>query len=103
MRFAPLFPFLIGTLVTAFFCKLRTYAFPKSIFFDILLGKTIYLLFAAGLRGILDQGESFSVGSILTPIFLFAIIVLTALSLAAIPIRKRHRGLSITEVTSRGL
>lgn len=51
----------------------------------------------------LDQEESFSVGSILTPIFLFAIIVITALSLAAIPIRKRHRGLSITEVTSRGL
>jgi hypothetical protein len=32
-----------------FRCKLRTYAFPKSIFFDIFLGKTIYLLFAAGL------------------------------------------------------
>jgi hypothetical protein len=75
----------------------------KVIFFDIFLGKTIYLLFAAGLRGILDQEESFSAGSILTPIFLFAIIVLTALSLAAIPIRKRHGGLSITEVTSRGL
>src|ERR1035437_7159634 len=51
----------------------------------------------------LDQGESFSIGSILTPIFLFAIIVITALSFAAIPIRKRHGGLSITEVTSRGL
>lgn len=92
LRFVPLFPFFFVNLVAAFVgVKLSTYVL--TTFFGILPGTTVYSLSGAGLGSILDQGESFSIGSILTPTILFALVGLAVLSLAAIPIRKKLQGL----------
>jgi uncharacterized membrane protein YdjX (TVP38/TMEM64 family) len=92
LRFVPLFPFFLVNLVAAFVgVKLSTYVL--TTFFGILPGTAVYSLAGAGLGSILDQGGSISVGSILTPTILFALGGLAALSLAAIPIRKKLHGL----------
>lgn len=88
LRFVPLFPFFLVNLVAAFVgVKLSTYVL--TTFFGILPGTAVYSLSGAGLGSILDQGGSISVGSILTPTILVALVGLAALSLAAIPIRKK--------------
>lgn len=88
LRFVPLFPFFLVNLVAAFVgVKLSTYVL--TTFFGILPGTAVYSLSGAGLGSILDQGGNISVGSILTPTILVALGGLAALSLAAIPIRKK--------------
>lgn len=92
LRFVPLFPFFLVNLVAAFVgVKLSTYVL--TTLFGILPGTTVYSLSGAGLGSILDQGGNISLGSILTPTILLALVGLAALSLAAIPIRKRLHGL----------
>ena len=88
LRFVPLFPFFLVNLVAAFVgVNLSTYVLTTLI--GILPGTTVFSLSGAGLGTILDQGVSLSLGSVLTPTILFALVGLAALSLAAIPIRKR--------------
>lgn len=92
LRFVPLFPFFLVNLVAASVgVKLSTYVL--TTLFGILPGTTVYSLSGAGLGSILSQGESISVASILTPTILFALVGLAALSLAAIPIRRKLHGL----------
>jgi uncharacterized membrane protein YdjX (TVP38/TMEM64 family) len=98
LRFVPLFPFFLVNLVAAFVgVKLSTYLL--TTFFGILPGTTVYSLFGAGLGSIVDQGENFSIGSVLTPTVLSALVGLAVLSLAAIPIRRKLRRLSMNEAT----
>jgi uncharacterized membrane protein YdjX (TVP38/TMEM64 family) len=88
LRFVPLFPFFLVNLVAAFVgVKLSTYVL--TTFFGILPGTAVFSLSGAGLGSILDQGGNISVSSILTPTILIALVGLAALSLAAIPIRKK--------------
>lgn len=92
LRFVPLFPFFLVNLVAAFVgVKLSTYML--TTLFGILPGTAVFSLSGEGLGSILDQGGSISVGSILTPTIVFALVGLAALSLAAIPIRKKLHGL----------
>src|SRR5260370_41129949 len=55
----------------------------------ILPGTAVFSLSGAGLGTVLEHGGSISVGSVMTPTVIAALIGLAALSLAAIPIRKR--------------
>lgn len=101
LRFVPLFPFFLVNLVAAFVgVKLPTYVL--TTLFGILPGSTVYSLSGAGLGSIINQGERISVGSILTPTIILGLVGLAALSLAAIPIRKKLQRLNTNEPVPHG-
>lgn len=88
LRLVPLFPFFLVNLVPAFVgVKLPVYVL--TTFFGIMPGTAVFSLAGAGLGSVLDQGGAVSPGSILTPQIIGGLVGLAALSLAAIPIRKR--------------
>lgn len=88
LRLVPLFPFFLVNLIPAFVgVKLPTYVL--TTFFGIIPGTSVFSLSGAGLGSVLDKGEEFSVGSVLTPEIIAALAGLALLSLAAIPLRKR--------------
>jgi uncharacterized membrane protein YdjX (TVP38/TMEM64 family) len=87
LRLVPLFPFVLVNLVPAF-CGVRLPVFVATTFFGILPGSTVYTLAGAGLGGAV-AGGSFELGRVLTPEILAALLGLAALSLAAIPLRRR--------------
>jgi uncharacterized membrane protein YdjX (TVP38/TMEM64 family) len=67
----------------------RLPVYVLTTFFGIIPGTSVFSLSGAGLGSVLDKGEEFSVGSVLTPEIIAALIGLALLSLAAIPLRKR--------------
>jgi uncharacterized membrane protein YdjX (TVP38/TMEM64 family) len=88
LRLVPLFPFVLVNLVPAFAgVPLRTYVL--TTFFGIMPGTAVFSLAGSGLGSVLDQGGSISAGSILTPQIIGGLLGLAALSLAAIPLKKR--------------
>ncbi len=88
LRLVPLFPFFLVNLVPAFVgVKILTYA--TTTFFGIIPGTAVFSLAGAGLGTVLDQGGAITPGSILTPEIIAGLFGLAALSLAAIPLRKR--------------
>jgi uncharacterized membrane protein YdjX (TVP38/TMEM64 family) len=88
LRLVPLFPFFLVNLVPAFVgVPLLTYAL--TTFFGIIPGTAVFSLAGAGLGSVLDQGGAITPGSILTPQIIGGLCGLAALSLAAIPIKKR--------------
>lgn len=88
LRLVPLFPFVLVNLVPAFVgVPLATYVL--TTFFGIMPGTAVFSLAGAGLGSVLDQGGAVSPGSILTPQIIGGLVGLAALSLVAIPIRKR--------------
>jgi uncharacterized membrane protein YdjX (TVP38/TMEM64 family) len=88
LRLVPLFPFFLVNLVPAFVgVPLVTYVL--TTFFGIMPGTAVFSLAGAGLGSVLDQGGAITPGSILTPQIIGGLVGLAALSLAAIPIRKR--------------
>ena len=88
LRLVPLFPFFLVNLVPAFVgVPLATYAL--TTFFGIMPGTAVFSLAGAGLGSVLDQGGAITPGSILTPQIIGGLVGLAALSLAAIPIKKR--------------
>lgn len=93
LRLVPLFPFFLVNLVPAFVgVPILTYV--VTTFFGIIPGTAVFSLAGAGLGSMLDQGGAITPGSILTPQIVAGLFGLAALSLAAIPLRKRfeHRG-----------
>lgn len=91
LRLVPLFPFFLVNLVPAFVgVKLVTYV--VTTFFGIIPGTAVFSLAGAGLGSVLDQGGAITPGSILTPEIIAGLVGLAALSLAAIPLRKRFAG-----------
>ena len=99
LRFVPLFPFFVVNLVAALVgVRLSTYI--MTTFFGILPGTIVYSLSGAGLGSILDQGGTYSVSSVLTPTVIAALVGLAALSLAAIPIRKKLKRQNDNEIVS---
>jgi uncharacterized membrane protein YdjX (TVP38/TMEM64 family) len=88
LRLVPLFPFFLVNLVPAFVgVPLVTYVL--TTFFGIIPGTAVFSLAGAGLGSVLDQGGAVTPASILTPQIIAGLVGLAALSLAAIPIRKR--------------
>lgn len=88
LRLVPLFPFFLVNLVPAF-CGVRTRIFVLTTLFGILPGTAVYSLAGAGLGEVLAAGGDFQIGHVLTPTVLGALLGLAALSLAAIPLRRR--------------
>ncbi len=88
LRLVPLFPFFLVNLVPAFVgVPLATYVL--TTFFGIIPGTAVFSLAGAGLGSVLDQGGSITPGSILTREIIAGLLGLAALSLLAIPLRKR--------------
>jgi uncharacterized membrane protein YdjX (TVP38/TMEM64 family) len=88
LRLVPLFPFFLVNLVPAFVgVPLATYVI--TTFVGIIPGTTVFSLAGAGLGSVLDQGGAVTPGSILTPQIIGGLVGLAALSLSAIPIKKR--------------
>jgi uncharacterized membrane protein YdjX (TVP38/TMEM64 family) len=88
LRLVPLFPFFLVNLVPAFVgVPLLTYV--VTTFFGIIPGTAVFSLAGSGLGSVLDQGGAITPGSILTPQIIAGLVGLAALSLAAIPLRKR--------------
>jgi uncharacterized membrane protein YdjX (TVP38/TMEM64 family) len=88
LRLVPLFPFVLVNLVPAS-AGVRLPVFVLTTLFGILPGSAVYSLAGAGLGDVLDAGGAFEVGRVLTPRVLGALLGLAALSLAAIPLRRR--------------
>jgi uncharacterized membrane protein YdjX (TVP38/TMEM64 family) len=88
LRLVPLFPFFLVNLVPAFVgVALPTYV--ATTFVGIIPGTAVFSLAGAGLGALLDQGDAITPATILTPEILTGLLGLAALSLAAIPLRKR--------------
>lgn len=88
LRLVPLFPFFIVNLVPTF-VGIRLSTYIVTTFFGILPATAVYAFFGSGIGIALAQSHSISVNSVMTPTILLSFFGLAALSLAAIPIRKR--------------
>jgi uncharacterized membrane protein YdjX (TVP38/TMEM64 family) len=88
LRLVPLFPFWLVNLVPAF-SGVRLAVFVLTTLFGILPGTAVFALAGAGLGEVLAVGGEFEIGRVLTPQILAALLGLAALSLAAIPLRRR--------------
>ena len=88
LRLVPLFPFFLVNLVPAF-AGVRLPVFVVTTLLGILPATAVFSLAGAGLGGVLDAGGTLEVRSILTPQILGALLGLAALSLAAIPLKRR--------------
>lgn len=88
LRLVPLFPFFLVNLVPAF-VGVRLPVYVVTTFMGIIPGTAVFSLTGAGLGGILDAGGTLDLRSVLSPEILAGLLGLAALSLAAIPLRKR--------------
>ncbi len=88
LRLVPLFPFFLVNVVPAFVGVPRL-TYVVTTFFGIIPGTAVFSLAGAGLGAVLDQGGAITPASILTPQIIAGLAGLAALSLAAIPLRKR--------------
>jgi uncharacterized membrane protein YdjX (TVP38/TMEM64 family) len=87
LRLIPLFPFWIVNLVPAFLgVPLRTYVL--GTFLGIIPGSFVFASVGAGLGSVLDSGQEFSPGSVLTPEIVIALVGLAALALLPVAYRK---------------
>ncbi|WP_191086298.1 TVP38/TMEM64 family protein [Roseococcus microcysteis] len=88
LRLVPLFPFFLVNLVPAF-VGVRLPVYVVTTFLGIIPGTAVFSLTGAGLGNILDAGGTLDLRSVLSPEILAGLLGLAALSLAAIPLRKR--------------
>jgi uncharacterized membrane protein YdjX (TVP38/TMEM64 family) len=88
LRLAPLFPFFLVNLVPAF-VGVKLPVFVLTTLFGIIPGTAVFTLAGAGLGNVLDAGGEFKLSAILTPEIFAGLFGLAALSLAAIPLKKR--------------
>jgi uncharacterized membrane protein YdjX (TVP38/TMEM64 family) len=88
LRLVPIFPFFLVNLVPAF-VGVTLPVYVATTFFGIIPGTAVFSLAGAGLGAVLDQGGALTPGAILTPEIVAGLLGLAALSLAAIPLRKR--------------
>jgi uncharacterized membrane protein YdjX (TVP38/TMEM64 family) len=88
LRLAPLFPFFLVNLVPAFVgVPLGTYVL--TTFFGIIPATIVFSLAGAGLGAVLDKGGALTPAAILTPEIIAGLFGLAALSLLAIPLKRR--------------
>jgi uncharacterized membrane protein YdjX (TVP38/TMEM64 family) len=88
LRLVPLFPFFLVNLVPAF-AGVRLPVFVVTTLVGILPATAVFSLAGAGLGAVLDAGGTLEIRSILTPQIIGALCGLAALSLAAIPLKRR--------------
>lgn len=88
LRLVPLFPFFLVNLAPAF-AGVRLPVFVATTFLGIIPGTAVYTSAGAGLGAILDKGGALDLKSVLTPEILAGLVGLAALSLVAIPLKKR--------------
>jgi uncharacterized membrane protein YdjX (TVP38/TMEM64 family) len=88
LRLAPIFPFFLVNLVPAF-VGVKLPVFVLTTLLGIIPGTAVFTLAGAGLGSVLDGGGEFKLSSILTPEIMAGLFGLAALSLAAIPLKKR--------------
>jgi uncharacterized membrane protein YdjX (TVP38/TMEM64 family) len=88
LRLTPIFPFFLVNLVPAF-VGVKLPVFVLTTLFGIIPGTAVFTLAGAGLGSVLDAGGAFKLSSILTPEIMAGLFGLAALSLAAIPLKKR--------------
>ncbi len=86
LRLVPVFPFFIINLVPAFLgVNLRDYFLATAI--GIIPGAFVYVSVGTGIGSIFDKGDAFSVGSIMTPEILIALVGLALLSFIPIIVK----------------
>jgi uncharacterized membrane protein YdjX (TVP38/TMEM64 family) len=88
LRLTPVFPFFLVNLVPAF-VGVRLAVFVATTFFGIIPATAVFTTAGAGLGSVLDQGGTLQFSSILTTEVLAGLFGLAALSLAAIPLKRR--------------
>ncbi len=88
LRLVPLFPFFLVNLVPAF-AGVRLSTFLLTTLVGIIPTTFVFALAGAGLGRVLDEGDGFSVAGVLTPEIWAGLLGLAALSLLAVPLRRR--------------
>ncbi len=91
LRLVPLFPFILVNLIPAL-AGVGTSTYVLTTFLGILPATVAFSFAGAGLGDVLNAGGDVSVRSILTPNIVLGLLGLAALSLAAIPLRRRFAG-----------
>jgi uncharacterized membrane protein YdjX (TVP38/TMEM64 family) len=87
LRLVPVFPFFLINLVSALVgVPLRTYAITTLL--GIIPATVVYALAGSGLGTMLDRGGTITPASVLTPEVIAGLLGLSALALAAIPVRR---------------
>lgn len=90
LRLIPLFPFFVVNIVPAFLgVSLRTYI--VATFFGIMPGTVVYALFGAGLGSVLDQGGELTLGGVLTPEIIAALVGLAVFALLPVFYKRYSR------------
>ena len=90
LRLVPAFPFFVVNLVPAFLgVELGT--FVLATFIGIIPGTFVYTSVGAGLKSVVDNDASFSLGHVLTPQVLTALIGLALLSLLPVAYKAWHK------------
>lgn len=86
LRLAPIFPFFIVNLAPAFLnVPLKTYVI--GTFIGIIPGTFVFSTIGAGLGGVFDASESFSIASLLTTEIVSGLVGLAVLALAPVAYR----------------
>ncbi len=80
LRLIPFFPFFVINLAPAFL-GVSTRTFVLATFFGIIPGTFVLSLAGSGLGSILESGDGFSVGAVLTPQMIGALVGLAVLAL----------------------
>lgn len=87
LRLVPLFPFWLVNLAPAFLeVRLRVYVW--TTFVGIMPGAFVFTQFGTGLGSILDRGETFSLGMVLTPEVWVALIALGIFVLIPVVVKR---------------
>lgn len=93
LRLIPVFPFFLVNLAPAFLgVPLRTYVI--ATFFGIMPGGIVYTLVGTGLGSVFDSGDAFSIGAVMTPEMLAALIGLALLAMLPVVYRRLRVGRS---------
>lgn len=87
LRLVPLFPFFVVNLVPAFLgVSLRTYVVATLV--GIIPGSFVFVSVGAGLGSVLDRAGGLSLGTVLTPEIIAALLGLSVLSLLPVAYRR---------------
>lgn len=91
LRLIPIFPFWLVNLAPALLgVPLRTYV--AATFIGIIPGGIVFVLVGSGLGSVFERGETFSLGNVMTPEILAALVGLALLALLPVVYKKFKGG-----------